>query len=65
MIISIFKKTVVVLGRVCALWRVAWLIITVRNVIFVCASTQAHVHQGDAVGNVRKLGLKQRRMSEK
>ena len=25
MIISIFKKTVVVLGRVCALWRVAWL----------------------------------------
>ena len=34
------------------------------NVIFVCASTQAHVHQGDAVGNVRKLGLKQRRVSE-
>ena len=36
-----------------------------RCAIFVCASTQAHVHQGDAVGNVRKLGLKQRRMSEK
>ena len=34
------------------------------NVIFVCASTQAHVQLGDAVGNVRKLGLKQRRVSE-